>query len=224
MNRARSFGIAFCGLVSLASLLAIAPGAQAQSTLEFERSLSRRKLLSYFKPNAAKVKVAFFDADDTLRTAKSGGPSASGPDDVLILPNRAAKLRELNRQGYFVAIVSNQGGIPKRVSLENADLALLRTVALLGEQGATVDYLDFADKWDEDRKPEVGMATRLNEFLKKKFGAGIDWENSFMVGDAAYKKGEVQPDGEPGDDFTNSDRLFAENLKIEFFDAEEYFH
>ena len=36
-----------------------------------------------------------------------------------------------------------------------------------------------------------------------------------MVGDAAYKrKVDLQPNGKPGTDHSNSDRLFAENIAI----------
>ena len=46
-----------------------------------------------------------------------------------------------------------------------------------------------------------------------------------MVGDSGYKKDvdENHPDGRPADDFSNADRLFAENLEIPFTEPEEAF-
>src|SRR6188508_2373519 len=65
-------------------------------------------------PDTEKVRVAFFDADSTLRVAKNYTVSANGPKDVNILPFVGPKIAELNAQGYLVAIVSNQGGISKK--------------------------------------------------------------------------------------------------------------
>ncbi len=46
-----------------------------------------------------------------------------------------------------------------------------------------------------------------------------------MVGDSAYKKGSdgPSPDGRPADDFSNSDRGFAEKLNIAFYEPTDYF-
>jgi len=67
------------------------------------------------------------------------------------------------------------------------------------------------------------MADRLESHLKTR-GLTLDWKNSFMVGDSAYKKGvDQRPDGKPGTHFSNADRLFAENLKIPFHEATDFF-
>ena len=47
----------------------------------------RRSLESYTCPaDGEDVKVAFFDADSTLRISRSGTPTASNPEDVYVLP------------------------------------------------------------------------------------------------------------------------------------------
>jgi hypothetical protein len=50
-------------------------------------------------------------------------------------------------------------------------------------------------------------------------------DTAFMVGDSGYKKGVdgPHPDGRPADDFSNSDRLFAENLNVPFHEPTDYF-
>jgi|CXWL01.1.fsa_nt_gi DNA 3'-phosphatase len=177
------------------------------------------------------VKVAFFDADSTLRVSPAGGVSAKDPKDVMLLPWVGPKLAELVRQGYLIAIVSNQAGIPKHISLENSDRALAYTVELIREQGGDVHYFDLAEYRDHDRKPQVGMALRLEKALQDKFGPNvrIDKANSIMVGDSAYKKankkgpGDIRPDGAPGTHFANSDRLFAENYGIAFVEPTDFF-
>ena len=75
------------------------------------------------------------------------------------------------------------------------------------------------------RKPGIGMATQLEEGLIKKCEIRIDWEKSIMIGDSGYKKGvdEGNEDGEPADDHSNADRLFAKNLKIIFQEPKDFF-
>ena len=186
-----------------------------------EDQLGRRKLASDYKfpTDTDKIKVAFFDADSTLRVSKSGQVSANSMDDVFILPCVGKRLSDLNKAGYLIAIVSNQGGIPSFVSYQDADSALKMTIELIKKEGGTAHYYDFAELKDENRKPEIGMALRLESILNE-LSYKIDKENSFMVGDSAYKKDvDTRPDGKAGTHFSNSDRLFAENYFKEFAHA-----
>ncbi|MCB9073759.1 MAG: HAD-IIIA family hydrolase [Bdellovibrionaceae bacterium] len=176
------------------------------------------------------IKVAFFDADSTLRVSKSGLPSANGAYDYIILPGVAEKIHELNQEHFLVVIISNQAGIPKYITLDQANAALSNMIQDLRRLGAQVDYYDFAELDNEDRKPGIGMAVRLEELLEKR-GLQIDKRRSYMVGDSAYLKakpgkdipGEIRPDGRPGFNFSNSDRLFAENYGIAFFEPQYFF-
>lgn len=181
--------------------------------------LKRRTISPSFVPPAApKLRIAFFDADSTLRVAPSGKPSANFATDVALLPLTVEPLQKLASEGYLIAIVSNQAGVARGyVTLENADAALAFTVAGLASLGAPIHYFDFADLEDDDRKPEIGMARRLADLASTTWSKAVDWENSLMVGDSAWaEKRETEPDGTPGDDFSNSDRLFAENLQKAF--------
>lgn len=219
-------------LTSPADAAAPTANATVNAAQASEYQPQRRQIASgyQFDGNEA-VKVAFFDADSTLRVSLSGSVSANGPKDVLLLPWVGAKLVELARQGYFIAIVSNQGGIPRHVSLENADKALAYAVELIRRQGGDVHYFDFAELKGDDTKPGTGMAARLERALQEKFGANvrIDKDNSLMVGDSAYKRadakgpGDTRPDGKPGTHFSNSDRLFAENYGIRFEEPADFF-
>jgi DNA 3'-phosphatase len=157
--------------------------------------------------------------------SKSGSVSANEIDDVNILPFAAETIAKLDDE-FLVAIVSNQGGVADGIiSFKVAEGALAFTVAQLDRLGAQVHYFDMADKKDEFRKPETGMALELDRLLIERCGAGIDFERSFMIGDSGFKKGEdgPHPDGRPADDFSNSDRLFAENLDIPFEEPTDRF-
>ncbi len=191
---------------------------------------ARRELSDRFVPPATgPVKIAFFDADSTLRVAPSGAPAANSATDVALLPMLEEPMRRTERDGYLLAIVSNQGGVPKYLTLEQAEAAMQMTVCGLASRGIAIHYYDYAETYDENRKPEIGMANRLADAVQKKFGRGIDWANTIMVGDSAWKKGvDKEPDGKPGDDPSNSDRLFAENLRkthggVTFHHARDYF-
>lgn len=180
----------------------------------------RQSLDMFTCPKGKKeIKVAFYDADSTLRVSKKNGVTAMAIDDVDILPFAARSVKADHDAGYLVAIVSNQGGVGSgKTKYEVAEGGLRTTAEKLGQLGAKVDYFDFAENDDEFRKPEVGMATRLSGFVEAKCGRGIDIAQSKMVGDSAYKEGEdgPSPDGRKADDFSNADRLFAENLGVPF--------
>jgi|GEM_PF-3748495 DNA 3'-phosphatase len=199
-----------------------------QALPQYEAPTLRRTFSSQliFSSKTESVPVAFFDADATLRLAKGGTPSPNGADDVLVLPGNATGIREAMDNGMLIAVVSNQGGVSHGfVSHENAEAALAKTAELLALRGAHVSYFDMATAYDDDRKPEMGMATRLEQKLNETFGISIDWENSFMVGDAGWKKNvDLEPDGTPGIDFSNSDRGFAEALEIPYFHPRDYFN
>jgi DNA 3'-phosphatase len=188
----------------------------------------RRRLSSKVKcpEGDAKLKVAFFDADSTIRVSKSGAVTADSATDVNVLPFAARELARLSREGYVIAVVSNQGGVGSgHQTFATAEQALALAISKLAVLGGPVHYFDFAEKYDHYRKPEIGMAELLDTKLETKCGAGFDRATSFMVGDSGYKKNVdgPHPDGRPADDFSNSDRLFAENLGVPFHEPTDYF-
>ncbi|MBA3455400.1 MAG: HAD-IIIA family hydrolase [Deltaproteobacteria bacterium] len=175
----------------------------------------------------AKAKVAFFDADSTIRVSKTGVVTAVSATDVNVLPFAAKEIKRLAGEGYVIAVVSNQGGVgTSTAKFTIAEKALALAVSKLRKQGAPVHYFDFAEAYDNFRKPATGMADLLDDKITTKCGEGIDFSKSFMVGDSGYKTNVdgPHPDGRPADDFSNTDRLFAENLDIPFHEPTDFFH
>jgi len=190
--------------------------------------VKKRRTTSAIKcpPGTGHAKVAFFDADSTIRISKSGAVTADSATDVNVLPFAAQEIKRLASEGHLIAIVSNQGGVGSgHQTLATAEKALALAVSRLRKLGAPVHYFDFADKYDNFRKPKTGMAELLDDKITSKCGEGIDLASSFMVGDSGYKKNVdgPHPDGRPADDFSNSDRLFAENLGIPFHEPTDFF-
>ena len=177
---------------------------------------ARRTFASSYRPPAkGRVKVAFFDADSTLRITRSGGVAADSGHDYALLPGAAAKMKQLSRDGYLIAVVSNQAGVKAGfINKQIADGGLRNMARALSAEGAPVHYYDFAMDYNRDRKPRPGMAERLARQVHGKFGKQVDWKGSIMVGDSAWKRGkDLQPDGRPGTDFSNSDRRFADSVR-----------
>ncbi len=191
--------------------------------------VKKRRTTSAIKcaPGTALKKVAFFDADSTIRVSKSGAVTADSATDVNVLPFAAKEIKRLAGEGFLIAVVSNQGGISAgHQTLATAEKALALAISKLRKLGAPVHYFDFAEKNDDFRKPKTGMAELLDDKITAKCGEGIDYAASFMVGDSGYKKNVdgPHPDGRPADDFSNSDRLLAENLGIPFHEPTDFFH
>ncbi len=203
------------------------------------QSTNRRQISreSFSPPANGAVKVAFFDADSTLRIAPSGSLSANSPTDVRILPNVPKVLKMLKEKGYLIYIVSNQNGVSAgHVTCEIAEGALQFTISEIKNRGGYVHGYDFAENSDDNRKPGIGMAMQLEASLKRVFGSNvyIDKTQSFMVGDSAFKKADNKYAGDskldftsltivPGSHFSNADRLFAHAVGIHFYEATDFF-
>jgi D-glycero-D-manno-heptose 1,7-bisphosphate phosphatase len=235
----------FVTLVLVTSWWTVAGKAQNPQALELAQqatcvSETRRQLRKdlFQVPASGAIKVAFFDADSTLRVSKSGKVSANDVKDVVLLPNVGRALGQLHKAGYLIYIVSNQNGVGSGViTCDIADGALKFTIDEVFKAGGVVHGYDFAETANDYRKPGKGMATELESTLKRLYGENvfIDRVQSLMVGDSAFKKakdastpGDMRWDNTkfkvvPGTHFSNADRLFAQALGIHFIEATDFF-
>lgn len=183
------------------------------------RATFSKKFLDYHAAAKYKtdVRIAYFDVDSTLRVSFSGAPWATHSRDVFILPGVADAIAALRKSNYVIVLFSNQGGnIIRRYGYEAIDGAMKHTMDLLEElnPGAIVDYYDFAEKHDDMRKPNLGMHYRLEKKMLES-GVKIARYSHIYIGDSLYTNQETDSYGVPGQDFSNVDRLFVENLKRE---------
>ncbi|KAK6358849.1 hypothetical protein TWF696_000029 [Orbilia brochopaga] len=167
-------------------------------------------------PDPKPIKVAAFDLDFNLIATKSGKKFGKEADDWkwwhATVPH---KLRKAVDDGYRLVVFTNQNGLkldsPKHEKqVKDWKQKLNFIVAALNLPIS----IYAATATDAYRKPRTGMFEHfLSELGDSDEVSRVDLENSVFVGDAAGRK----------DDFSASDRKFAENIGIPFLTPEEYF-
>ncbi len=123
--------------------------------------------------------AVFIDRDGTL-IEDVGYPR--DPDAVRLLQGAPEALRQLERLGFLLVLVSNQSGVGRGlVSPAEAEAVAARFIECLRAQGARLDAayycLHAPGEGCPCRKPAPGMLLRAAAEL------GIDLRRSFMVGD-----------------------------------------
>jgi len=146
-------------------------------------------------------RALLLDYDGTLRRTRSGEKYPTHPDDVEVLPGRAAILQRLRDEGVVLLGVSNQSGVSKGVLTEATARACFdRTNALLGLD-IEVAFCPHNPApiacWC--RKPMPGLAVDFIERHK------LDPARTTMVGDMT------------------TDRTFAARAGIGYRDVSEMF-
>ena len=141
-------------------------------------------------------KMAAFDYDWTLVNPKNGKTFPANIDDWEWLHKCIPEIiKDYHNNGYMIVIFTNQS---KKWKHEQIKLAL-------GSLEIPIFIVIATDK--EYYKP--------NKFIFDKFigDYNIDKENSFFVGDALGRKS----------DFSDSDKIFAENIGIKIYSPEKFF-
>lgn len=167
-----------------------------------------------------KYKFLFCDLDGTLIKTVSGKTFAEDVTDFRIRKDVLDKIRELNEASKlaFIAIVTNQGGIPQYVS-ENDFYAKLTAIKTFVCQYTKVpmvvaDYCISLDADNEYRKPNTGMLTRVVRSYEKTFADKFNPYSALMIGDASGKPGQ----------WSDTDKKTAKNFGIDYMDVEDFIH
>lgn len=157
-------------------------------------------------------KIILTDLDDTLIQTISGATFPKGIWDMKFKFDILDKIKKLNPEYLF--IVTNQGGIGQFVKKDNYENKLNYIISCLKEYiGCKVDgtYCPFTDKNNPMRKPNGGMFYSITSNNGLIPNQDFTNEDCLMIGDAS---------GKPGD-FSDSDKMFAENLKIDYIDVDD---
>lgn len=118
----------------------------------------------------------------------------------------------------FIAIVTNQDGIPQYVS-ENDFYAKLIAIRTFVCQYTRVPmtaggYCISPDADNENRKPNTGMLSRIVRSYEETFSDKFTPDNALMIGDTSGKPGQ----------WSDTDKKTAENFGIEYMDVEDFIH
>ena len=119
----------------------------------------------------------FIDRDNTLTYDRAG--YTHHPDDMEFKPGAVELIQQANRAGYYVFVITNQGGVTKGVYQEHYVLEFHRKMQYnLGQQGAHIDALEYEIGLDsERRKPRPGMLLDIMASWP------VDLDRSIMIGD-----------------------------------------
>jgi D-glycero-D-manno-heptose 1,7-bisphosphate phosphatase len=138
----------------------------------------------------------FLDRDGTINTEVD---FLTRPEDLQLIPNAAEAIREANRLGIIVVVITNQSGIARGLMSEDDVQAVhQRLEELLAARGARVDAIYYCPHHPDYgtpqyrkactcRKPKTGMLERAAQEF------GFDLRSSFVVGDrwVDMKAGEL---------------------------------
>lgn len=169
-------------------------------------------LLNYVPQLQIELKVAGFDLDWTLvRPIKSKYPISKLKSEWRFLPNRLSMLKNLQQQGYVIAIFTNQ-----KYKGQLLTTALTRLQEIMNElkQNGINAWMAAATEDNYYRKPNVGMWSLFRYTFNQPSVIG------FYCGDAA---------GRP-QDFSDSDQQLVININntykisLHFLLPEQVFH
>jgi len=135
-------------------------------------------------PTVFPKSIVGLDRDGVINIDK--GHYITDPDDFEVYPKSLAAIRKLRIKGYKVVILTNQGGIKKKLQThEQVEAVHQRMFEIFGNAGIyTIDGLFYSEtslKEDYYAKPNLGMFHRAEKEIfegKARFKQG-----GFYVGD-----------------------------------------
>ena len=158
----------------------------------------------YHQPSSPKQtssKIVGFDLDWTL-TYNEKHLFPKETDDIFIFPNRKPILKKLLDDGYTIVVFTNQFAKSKKEKIKKVE----RVSSFITKLNLPI-YVFISTEKDNYRKPCVDMWT-----LFKKIHV-CEIKEILYVGDAL---GRLQ-------DFSDSDKLFAENIHADIKSPEDFF-
>lgn len=135
------------------------------------------------KKNLKKRITIFLDRDGVINEKAPEGDYIKSPDELKLIDGAAETIREFNKRGFLVIVITNQRGIGKGVMSEKDFKNVMDELKKeLAKKGAHIDayyYCSDVDDSSQCRKPNIGM------FLQaKRDFPNIDFKNSFVIGDS----------------------------------------
>ena len=170
----------------------------------------------YELPSAPKI--AAFDFDDTL--VRKGRGKNKNLDWEVVDEKVPVVISNLVDKKYLIVVFTNQSGmtVTKNFDIDGWKDKITAVVKTLFKKCTEYYFIVLAAKrTDMYRKPNIAMWNVMTSII----GTTTVSKKSFYCGDAAGRvtKDEYQKKG----DFSDSDRKFAINLKLDFYTPEDVF-
>ena len=153
------------------------------------------------RPLSPQNHLALFDIDWTVTFAQKKLKPHWAADDIELLPNRQKILEQIIKMGYTLIFVTNQ-----LAKGEKAHQERVQRIQNFMMKLRLPCYVFIAMGDDNYRKPNTGIWDKITTLIP-------DIKYAFYVGDAL---------GRP-QDFSDSDKKFAENIGIPYFSPEDIF-
>ena len=183
-----------------------------------EREASTRVEVTFERTHRHSYTVApalVLDLDGTVRKSKSGGFINDPSDQEPMYEDVGRVLQAYRREGYYIAGLTNQGGVAHgHLTEDDVHEGLRKTASMIAGfdyilavpfsngDGATVEPYNRRSLL---RKPEMGGLAVIEHEAKASSGVIINWEESVMVGDR------------------DTDRQCAKKAGVAYHDAEHFF-
>lgn len=131
--------------------------------------------------------AVFVDRDGTLNR---DCPYCKDPKDLHVFADTVDMVREYQKKGYYVFIITNQSGVNRGYfTMDELNRFNSALVSELKDMGVIVDDIFICPHKPEDkcscRKPETGMI----DLAREKYD--IDLQKSVMIGDRDDMDGEL---------------------------------
>ncbi|MDG6774805.1 D-glycero-beta-D-manno-heptose 1,7-bisphosphate 7-phosphatase [Thiomicrorhabdus sp. ZW0627] len=125
-------------------------------------------------------KIIVLDRDGVIN--EDSDAYIKSPDEWHPVPGSLEAIARLKKAGWLVAVATNQSGV-RRGYYDRATLSAmhLKLQALLAEQGAKVDWINFSPYVGDDQTPCRKPSTGMLQAIENRFGVSL--EGCPMVGD-----------------------------------------
>lgn len=125
-------------------------------------------------------RAVFLDRDGVLTRERQD--YVKNPDELEVLPGLEAPLREIQKRGFRIVIITNQSVIGRGLTTHHEMLRINQKLReAIAQLGCTIDAIYYCphrpDEGCNCRKPEPGLILRASSDL------GIDPRRSWMIGD-----------------------------------------
>ncbi|MBI4432042.1 MAG: HAD-IIIA family hydrolase [Candidatus Omnitrophica bacterium] len=128
-------------------------------------------------------KIVFLDRDGVINRFPGFGRYVTKKKDLRLLPRSAEAIASLNRAGFEIYVISNQGSVSRGLITEKKLAGLTqRMLTALGRKGARINGVFYCIHQTSDncdcKKPKIAL------FKKALAGKKVNFRSTFFVGDS----------------------------------------